>query len=84
MLRCIVEDNVSWMQRRASPPACVAAAEAEARGWKTSQEKTAWYIDQLKKNGMTVDAGSPQLKAELRKLGQALQRGTRRRAQTRN
>lgn len=49
-----------------------AAAEAEARGWKVSQEKTAWYIDQLKKNGMTVDAGSPQLKAELRKLGETM------------
>jgi TRAP-type C4-dicarboxylate transport system substrate-binding protein len=49
-----------------------AAAEAETRGWKTSQEKTAWYIDQLKKNGMTVDAGSPQLRADMKKVGEQI------------
>jgi len=49
-----------------------AAAEAEARGWKTSQEKTSWYIEQLKKNGMTVDPGSAQLKAELKKIGETM------------
>jgi len=49
-----------------------AAAEAEARGWKTSQEKTSWYIEQLKNNGMTVDPGSAQLKAELKKIGETM------------
>ena len=49
-----------------------AAAEAETRGWKTSQEKTAWYIEQLKKNGMTVEPGSPQLRAELKKVGETM------------
>ena len=49
-----------------------AATEAETRGWKTSQEKTAWYTEQLKKNGMTVDAGSAQLRAELKKIGDTM------------
>ncbi|TDM08934.1 MAG: C4-dicarboxylate ABC transporter substrate-binding protein [Ideonella sp. MAG2] len=49
-----------------------AASDAEARGWKISQEKTTWYLDQLKKNGMTVDPGSAQLKADLRKLGETM------------
>ena len=31
-----------------------AAADAETRGWKLSEEKTGWYLDQLKKNGMNV------------------------------
>ncbi len=31
-----------------------AAADAEARGWKASEEKTAWYYDQLKANGMSI------------------------------
>jgi TRAP-type C4-dicarboxylate transport system substrate-binding protein len=46
-----------------------AAAAAEERGWKTSVEKTAWYTDQLKKNGMNVVAPSPQLKADFQKIG---------------
>jgi len=46
-----------------------AAADAEARGWKTSQEKTAWYVDQLAKNGMTVAQPSAQLKGDFQKIG---------------
>jgi len=46
-----------------------AAADAEARGWKTSQEKTAWYVDQLAKNGMNVAQPSAQLKGDFQKIG---------------
>ena len=46
-----------------------AAADAEARGWKTSQEKTAWYVDQLARNGMTVAQPSAQLKGDFQKIG---------------
>lgn len=49
-----------------------AAADAEARGWKESEEKTAWYLEQLRKNGMTVSRGSPQLQADLRKIGETM------------
>lgn len=49
-----------------------AAEAAEARGWKTSAEKNSWYLDQLRKNGMTVDAGSPALRAELKKFGDTM------------
>jgi len=46
-----------------------AAAEAEARGWKVSAEKNAWYLDQLKSKGMAIVAPSDQLMADLRKVG---------------
>jgi len=46
-----------------------AAADAESRGWKTSEEKTSWYTDQLKKNGMNVAPPSAQLKADFQKIG---------------
>lgn len=46
--------------------------DAEARGWKTSEEKNQWYLDQLKKNGMTVSAPSPQLKADFKKIGETM------------
>ncbi len=46
-----------------------AAAEAEARGWKLSEEKTAWYTDQLKQKGMSIEKPSDQLTADLRKVG---------------
>ena len=49
-----------------------AAAEAEARGWKTSEEKTKFYLEQLAKNGMKVEAPSAQLKADMKKVGDTM------------
>jgi TRAP-type C4-dicarboxylate transport system substrate-binding protein len=49
-----------------------AAADAEARGWKTSEEKNSWYLEQLAKNGMNVAAPSAQLKADFRKIGETM------------
>jgi TRAP-type C4-dicarboxylate transport system substrate-binding protein len=49
-----------------------AAAEAEARGWKTSEEKAKWYVEQLAKNGMTVAPPSPAFAAELKKIGDTM------------
>ena len=49
-----------------------AAAEAETRGWKTSEEKTKFYLEQLAKNGMTVAAPSAALKADLKKVGDTM------------
>jgi TRAP-type transport system periplasmic protein len=49
-----------------------AAAEAEARGWKTSQAKNLEYLELLKKNGMQVLAPPPQLKADMQKVGETL------------
>ena len=49
-----------------------AAREAEARGWKTSEEKTKWYTEQLTKNGMNVVQPSAQLKADFRKVGETM------------
>lgn len=49
-----------------------AAAEAELRGWKLSQEKTAWYLDQLKQKGMNVQPPSAQLAADMRKVGEQM------------
>jgi TRAP-type C4-dicarboxylate transport system substrate-binding protein len=46
-----------------------AAAAAEARGWKLSEEKTAFYLAELKKNGMNVQPPSAQLKADFQKIG---------------
>jgi TRAP-type C4-dicarboxylate transport system substrate-binding protein len=46
-----------------------AAADAEARGWKLSEEKTNWYYEQLKAKGMSIIKPSEQLTADLRKVG---------------
>jgi len=46
-----------------------AAADAEARGWKLSEEKNGWYLAQLKDKGMTIVVPSEQLTADLRKVG---------------
>jgi TRAP-type C4-dicarboxylate transport system substrate-binding protein len=49
-----------------------AAMEAEARGWKLSEEKTKWYLEQLAKNGMTVAPPPPAFAAELKKIGDTM------------
>jgi len=46
-----------------------AAADAETRGWKLSEEKNTWYVDQLKAKGMTIVKPSDALMADLRKVG---------------
>jgi TRAP-type transport system periplasmic protein len=49
-----------------------AAAAAETRGWKVSEEKTKWYLEQLAKNGMTVAPPSAALAADLKKIGETM------------
>jgi TRAP-type C4-dicarboxylate transport system substrate-binding protein len=49
-----------------------AAADAEARGWATSKAKNTEYLELLKKNGMTIVAPSPQLKADMKKVGDTM------------
>ncbi|MEO5700851.1 MAG: TRAP transporter substrate-binding protein [Casimicrobiaceae bacterium] len=46
-----------------------AASEAETRGWKVSEEKNTWYLDQLRKNGMNIIKPPEQLTADMRKVG---------------
>ena len=49
-----------------------AATDAELRGWKVSEEKTKWYLEQLAKNGMTVAPPSPALESDLKKIGETM------------
>jgi TRAP-type C4-dicarboxylate transport system substrate-binding protein len=49
-----------------------AAGDAEKRGWKTSEDKNGWYLEQLKKNGMTVEKPSRQLESDFKKIGQTM------------
>ena len=49
-----------------------AGAEAETRGWALSQQKNGEYIDLLKKNGMQILPPSPQLKADMAKVGDTM------------
>jgi TRAP-type C4-dicarboxylate transport system substrate-binding protein len=49
-----------------------AAVAAEARGWKMWEEKTNWYLDQLKAKGMKVQPPSKELAAGFKKIGEQL------------
>jgi TRAP-type C4-dicarboxylate transport system substrate-binding protein len=49
-----------------------AAADAESRGWKLSEEKNNWYLDQLKSKGMVIVKPSEQLTADLRRVGNVM------------
>ena len=49
-----------------------AAADAETRGWKSSEDKNRWYVDQLKDKGMTIHVPSAQLVSDLKKVGEVM------------
>jgi TRAP-type C4-dicarboxylate transport system substrate-binding protein len=49
-----------------------AAAAAEPRGWKVSEEKTKWYLEQLTAKGMTIAKPSAQLSADLKRIGEQM------------
>lgn len=49
-----------------------AGADAEARGWKVSQEKNDWYKQKLTESGLTIVKPADQLMADLRKIGDVM------------
>jgi len=49
-----------------------AGADAETRGWALSKTKNSEYIELLKKNGMNIMPPSPQLKADMKKVGETM------------
>lgn len=49
-----------------------AAAAAEERGWKSSEDKNKWYLEQLAKNGMKVEKPNAQFQADLKKIGDTM------------
>jgi TRAP-type C4-dicarboxylate transport system substrate-binding protein len=49
-----------------------AAAAAEARGWKSWEDKSKWYLDQLAAKGMKVQPPGDALKVGLKKIGDQL------------
>jgi TRAP-type C4-dicarboxylate transport system substrate-binding protein len=60
------------LDKPAQAAVLMAAADAETRGWKLSEEKTGWYVDQLRQKGMAIDKPSEQLTADLRKVGNVM------------
>jgi TRAP-type C4-dicarboxylate transport system substrate-binding protein len=49
-----------------------AAAEAERRGWEMSRKTNSEVLEKLKANGMTIHTPSPQLKADMKKVGDTM------------
>jgi len=49
-----------------------AAAEAERRGWDMSRKTNTEVLEKLKANGMTIHTPSPQLKADMKKVGDTM------------
>lgn len=49
-----------------------AAANAEVRGWKTAEEKTNFYVNELAKNGMKIEKPSAQLIEGLNNVGKTM------------
>ena len=70
----IIVNNDAWKKLDAPTQEALkkAAAAAQERGWKKSQELAGFYLEEFKKNGMTVSAPSPALKAGFQKWGEEL------------
>ena len=66
------EKEFSALDKATQDAVLKAAADAEARGWKTSEEKTKWYLEQLAKNGMMVAPPVPAFAGELKKIGDTM------------
>ena len=49
-----------------------AAADAEARGWRVSEENNAWYVEQLPRQGNDDRHAFGSAAADLRKVGNAM------------
>ena len=49
-----------------------ADADAETRGWAISRAKNTEYLDLLKKNGTAIVPPTPQLKADMKKVGDTM------------
>lgn len=57
-----------------------AAETAQANGWRRSQELANFFLDEFRKNGMTVEAPSAALKQAFQRIGEDLTRGWLQRA----
>ena len=70
----IIVNKKAWDALGKDEQAAVAkaAADAETRGWKLSEDKNGWYLDQLRAKGMTIHKPSAQLTADLKKVGETL------------
>jgi len=49
-----------------------AGADAETRGWELAKAKNVEYIELLKKNGMTIQPPTAQLKDDMKKVGDTM------------
>jgi TRAP-type transport system periplasmic protein len=67
----VIVNKKSWDALDPATQAAVskAAAEAEARGWKLSQEKNEWYKKALAEKGMKIMTPPPKLMADMRQVG---------------
>ena len=67
----VIVNRRSWDALDPATQAAVtkAAAEAEARGWKISQEKNEWYKKALAEKGMKIMPPPPKLMTDMRQVG---------------
>jgi len=60
------------LDKRTQRAVVKAAVEAERRGWRLSEDKNAWYLDQLREKGMNVIEPSEQFTSDLHKVGNVM------------
>lgn len=71
-LMVVNERAFSQLEKNSQDAILAASKTAEERGWKLQAEETGKLIDTLKSKGMQVRQPSPELMAELKKIGDQL------------
>lgn len=71
-LTVVNERMFSRLDKKSQDAILAASRTAEERGWKLQAEETGKLIDTLKSKGMQVHQPSPELMAELKKIGDQL------------
>jgi TRAP-type transport system periplasmic protein len=71
-LTVVNERMFSRLDKKSQDAILAASKTAEERGWKLQAEETGKLIDTLKSKGMQVHQPSPELMAELKKIGDQL------------
>ena len=66
------QEQFDSLDKPAREALLAAAAAAEVRGWKMSEEMTMWYVEQLKKNNMKVLPASAELRRDLAGIGERM------------
>ncbi|WP_417432378.1 TRAP transporter substrate-binding protein [Kiloniella sp.] len=70
----VIVNKKAWnrLDKKTQDVIVAAATTAEDKGWAKAEELADWYLEQFKKNGMSVEPMTPEMRAAFEKVGASL------------